>query len=768
MSDSPRISIIVPAHDTEAWVGECLATVRSADSTASVEIIVVDDGSSDGTASVARAALTGHPRSRIIATGAASGPGGGRNAGLAIATGRWVLFVDSDDTLAPGAIDAINVAIDAADSDVDVIAFDWCDHPDSMVARSSTRTFGRRDLPDLADLDRRELAERYLRLLIDPSVIYMAVRRDHLTRHGLTFREGLHEDFDFTLGCILNARRIAVLHQVLVNKRARSGSVVHTISRAHLEGFADGWRHAVDLTRSAFPDDAVVEDAIAAGRVALLATRAREITRHVDEEGDAMALLQVLREVFVDEVAEVTARPPTGSTVYEMIARRVAAGGNVNDVIATIRDLDRRSWSCPDLQRSVFLRPNQVRTCCKRFFVDGEMRGDVVLLQVEDGDQPTAQEVLAAKRDLHWRINSGISTPCSGCPFLALAEWEPLDHLDVRYLSMEQHSVCDLRCTYCSDEYYDGARPVYDVRVLVEDMGDADGLSRCEVVVWGGGEPSVARDFDEMTRYLPQVAPHATQRFLTNSTRFSPAIAAGLEAGHAQVVTSIDAGTPETFRAVRGRDRMDEVIATLEKYAEINADRVTVKYIFTEGNAGRDEVRAFIARIGASTLRHCFFQISADFKHETMSFDELAAAVQMFSGLREIGIDFVCLDELFRQRLQSTSPEVLRDDADRHDWTPVIADPGTYDRIAIWGAGQATRLLMGTRFIEQVPVTLLVDASPGMEGVVFDGHLVRAPTALLASDEPVILSAVQGLPLMAAQAAAIGLPRGRLVLDLVL
>lgn len=771
MSTDPLITVVVPARDVEEYIGDCLRSVLDGPSSKSVELVVVEDGSVDATAERIDEVLRGCGSScRVIPGPGGLGPGSARNVAIDQAQGEWIVFLDGDDELAP---DGMTALVDALSSTHhDLVFFDWDDHLSSMDGRPSTRNFGRRDLDVLAVADQETVVDHYLRFLIDPSVIYLAVRRDLIDEHHLRFESGLHEDVDFTLHCILAARSVGVVRSAVVRKRARPGSVVHTISHDHLVGFARAWRRCVELVRRALPSTTPgVDESVHAGTIAVVATRAREIARHAQDEVHGALLLARLHTVFAQEISELRHHPPTGQTVYEIIARAVIdmPPGEEALLLERVRSLNGRTWSCVDLQHSVFLRPDEVRTCCKRFFVDGEMRGDVALLHMGGAESnPTPESILAAKRDLHRRINAGESTPCSGCPFISLDVWPAFQDLDIRYLSMEQHSVCNLRCSYCSEEYFGGARPAYDVAGLVSDLARGGALDACHTVVWGGGEPTLTKDFPEMVALLLDEAPGATQRFLTNSTRFSPIVAQALESGVGQVVTSIDAGTARVFSAVRGRDRLDEVMATLRLYAAINPDRVTIKYIFTEGNTDRTEVRAFVERIADESLAGVFFQISADFKHQVVSFDEVAAAVQMFSGLRGVGADFVYIDELFRQRLTEVPADLLRRDAKRNGWIPAIAEPASFTEVAVWGAGQATELLLATDFMETVPLTMLVDDRAEVVGREFAGVRVQAPEALLGTNVPVILSAIQGLPLMAERSAKLGVPRDRLVRDLVL
>ncbi len=103
-SQECQLSIVIPAYNYAAVVGRAIDSVMTQMNEAT-ELIVVDDGSSDETP-VVLAALAPKPTFRVVRQGNA-GPAAARNHGLRLATGKYILFLDADDELLPGAVDAI-------------------------------------------------------------------------------------------------------------------------------------------------------------------------------------------------------------------------------------------------------------------------------------------------------------------------------------------------------------------------------------------------------------------------------------------------------------------------------------------------------------------------------------------------------------------------------------------------------------------------------------------------------------------------------------
>ncbi len=104
----PEMTAVVPAHAAEAHVARALQSLLDQHlSPGAMEIIVVDDGSPDRTAEIARATLQRSPYAwQIVANAQARGAAGARNQGLNLARGEWLQFLDADDELVPGKLRA--------------------------------------------------------------------------------------------------------------------------------------------------------------------------------------------------------------------------------------------------------------------------------------------------------------------------------------------------------------------------------------------------------------------------------------------------------------------------------------------------------------------------------------------------------------------------------------------------------------------------------------------------------------------------------------
>src|SRR4051812_17957240 len=115
MARVPRVSVVVPIYQVEDYLAECLASIAG-QTERDLEVIMVDDGSTDGSAAIARRYADQDSRFRLI-TQPNGGLGKARNTGIAAASGEYLAFVDSDDRLPVDAYARLLGTLEATGSD---------------------------------------------------------------------------------------------------------------------------------------------------------------------------------------------------------------------------------------------------------------------------------------------------------------------------------------------------------------------------------------------------------------------------------------------------------------------------------------------------------------------------------------------------------------------------------------------------------------------------------------------------------------------------
>jgi glycosyltransferase involved in cell wall biosynthesis len=113
--DAPTVAatVVIPCCNSAAFVGETLASVI-AQTLPDVEVVVVDDGSTDDTVAVVEAAMAAHPSGRMrLVRQQNAGTAAARNRGIALARGRYILPLDADDLIAPTMLEECAALLDA-------------------------------------------------------------------------------------------------------------------------------------------------------------------------------------------------------------------------------------------------------------------------------------------------------------------------------------------------------------------------------------------------------------------------------------------------------------------------------------------------------------------------------------------------------------------------------------------------------------------------------------------------------------------------------
>lgn len=126
MADLPHVSVVIPAYNAAERLPTALDSVQAQTyPPEKLEVIVVDDGSTDDTAAVARERLRASPMETQVMSVENGGPSRARNLGWRSSSAEWIQFLDDDDVLATAKIEQQASAAQTAPADVAVLYSDW-------------------------------------------------------------------------------------------------------------------------------------------------------------------------------------------------------------------------------------------------------------------------------------------------------------------------------------------------------------------------------------------------------------------------------------------------------------------------------------------------------------------------------------------------------------------------------------------------------------------------------------------------------------------
>lgn len=217
----PAVSVIIPVYNAERFLAACLDDIF-AQTCKDIEVICVNDGSTDNSTSILDDYACRDERLRII-TQRNQGVSGARNTGLARASGEYVLFFDADDTCEPTMLEEAYDRATSDDADIVIYRFRYAQEGQTRAVDSSGSL--RTDLlPDHAPFTGSEVAGTIFDLTT-PCVWNKLFRRSFLVDAALQFDSSLlrAEDLPFTYLALMVARRITTLDRALVDYRIGNG-----------------------------------------------------------------------------------------------------------------------------------------------------------------------------------------------------------------------------------------------------------------------------------------------------------------------------------------------------------------------------------------------------------------------------------------------------------------------------------------------------------------------------------------------------------------
>ncbi|MFD0685550.1 bifunctional glycosyltransferase/CDP-glycerol:glycerophosphate glycerophosphotransferase [Actinomadura fibrosa] len=212
---SPKLSVVVPFHNTEEYLRECLESLAG-QSFRDLEVIMVDDGSTDNGAVIAKELCERDERFRLVVR-ENEGPGPARNAGVRQASGEYLAFADADDTVDREAYARLVGSLERTGSDIacgNVERFDG-DRTWQSVLHEGV----------FAEARPKTHVSRYALLIRDRTPWNKVYRREFWKRAELEFPAGFYEDPPVTAKAHAMAGSVDVLSDTVYYWRKRPGSI---------------------------------------------------------------------------------------------------------------------------------------------------------------------------------------------------------------------------------------------------------------------------------------------------------------------------------------------------------------------------------------------------------------------------------------------------------------------------------------------------------------------------------------------------------------
>ncbi|WP_018654106.1 bifunctional glycosyltransferase/CDP-glycerol:glycerophosphate glycerophosphotransferase [Actinomadura flavalba] len=324
---APTLSVVVPIYNVEEYLAECLESL-AAQTLTDLEILLIDDGSPDRSAVIAKDFVDRDPRFRLIHQ-ENQGLGPARNTGARHATGTYLAFADSDDVVPLPAYEHMVRTLEGSGSDLVTGAVDRFDEHGGARARfygdafraTRTRTHVTRD-PEL---------------LHDRTAWNKVFRRAFWEAHRFAFPPGAYEDIPVIIPAHVRAARVDVLADVVYRYRTRASGADLSITQRRTEAGNFAARIASVVRVSEF----LREHAPGLKDAYDLTTLAADLMIFINvvEDGDDRYREELCREVG-GYVRRVNPELLTRLTSVQRLKYHLACEGRVADLV-TVREYER-------------------------------------------------------------------------------------------------------------------------------------------------------------------------------------------------------------------------------------------------------------------------------------------------------------------------------------------------------------------------------------------------------------------------------------------
>lgn len=217
----PLVSVIIPVYNTEKYLRQCVASVL-AQTYSYVEVILINDGSSDASGKICDELSAGCDKIRTIHT-PNRGPASARNAGLDIMKGQYVAFIDSDDAIHPLYLEYL----------MNISRHNECDLACITQTRRSERNLYLNNIEkygvEVMASRQAVMSMLYQKGLPDCSVCGKLYPSRFFENER--FSNGiLYEDMDISYRIMLQARKVAISSAPLYYYRVNTSSILHTFT----------------------------------------------------------------------------------------------------------------------------------------------------------------------------------------------------------------------------------------------------------------------------------------------------------------------------------------------------------------------------------------------------------------------------------------------------------------------------------------------------------------------------------------------------------
>lgn len=273
--------------------------------------------------------------------------------------------------------------------------------------------------------------------------------------------------------------------------------------------------------------------------------------------------------------------------------------------------------SCHDLENGMILFSDGVKHCCGL----NELGEDQTLIEYENSLEKTVEKLIEEKKKIIRDNCLGKKTMCTGCSRLVKGNWDK--EKKIRQLNFSLDYICNLKCQYC--EKWSKKYTALEKKNIDKMMDELNGSSNVDIrfpILFSSGEISILPNRADILKALSSY----NVCFFSNATKYQDDINEKITKTNSCIVVSLDCGTRETYKRIKGVDLFETVCHNIKLYSA-NSEHVILKYIVTEENLNQEDIEGFLNICSQCNIHRII--ISRDFYKPDSSEDIKSAVIRI-------------------------------------------------------------------------------------------------------------------------------------------
>ena len=256
----------------------------------------------------------------------------------------------------------------------------------------------------------------------------------------------------------------------------------------------------------------------------------------------------------------------------------------------------KKSYKCEKLEQTLHFLPTRIKYCCSCAEGPG--------VEIKDYNNIDQNEIKKTRTNIIKMLENGsFPKECRGC--VEYTEIKPKSFIaklfskrvnkKIKHVIIDHYKQCDCNCVYCSQKVlFPDVVQNYEVLPLIKQLYKNDMLDEDLLVEFQGGNISMLKEFDELVKEFDR---NNCYRYsiLTNWIKYLPRVEDLARRKKCSICISLDSGTKEGFKKVKGIDAFEQVLENIYKLEKKSNANIKFKYIIVEGvNDNLEEIKSFL------------------------------------------------------------------------------------------------------------------------------------------------------------------------------